>query len=499
MCCPLTSRPLPRGERTPLRVFAGKMPIPSPLGGVRLPPIPSPLGGEGQGEGLKQTILIFCLALLSAWGSMAHAGPFTVGLLPGNEQEYRTASRYAAASPDTSITNLRSSAVPVGTSPTCSVLIVSARSVSLPEIEACRAYVAGEGTLVVMGRGGEFEDRDGNGRLSSADKRVWAFAELCGVTTSNGEGWYESVRIWGYAPFFLGWKDLGPHAWPRQRGEAILVFSCTGAPFASGMFFPKGTQHKTHGETYSTYRARRCVGESVYLSVRKIAGRAAIFVAENLLVGPDPPLRGRLLGSLLSPLVLSLASERCPDLPLPRGGDGNLVANGDMERVGATPGVAGTNAVVEVPMGWDMNTWGGGTYRVFAGRDDGGNRYYSGRYEGEEGVAQNSACVLRYHHFLDIPRLGLSYRVQYRLRSSREVRVGLWGKRRDGQPWRCPVTTAPIGTNGWTSHSQTFRMPAAMLGGAEALPVLWLDFSIHGGGWVDLDDVRLTVTAPPPR
>jgi len=433
-------------------------------------------------------------ALILSAATLARGAPFTIGLLPGSDAELEQVRQHQGDAPNVVVRDLRPDLAESATPDRCRVIVATSVLVTERQVEILQDYVAKGGVLVVMGKAGERVDADADGRLSGKDPRVWAFAKLCGVSVSNVVGSLKSLRIWGYSPFFLGFQELGPLELAPVETSALLVFCEDAVPFASVRFEPKPARVVEGCAEHGWYRATRCFGEALYLSRKRVGPGAAIYVAENLLAGGLSGWRRLLLANLLTPLALALAEGPAPALPVLAGADGNLVFNGDMESCCTIiDGEKNNSAAVpyQTPAGWSYNTWGGGIYEIRAREHEGGGRYFSGAYRGDAGVAGNSACVLRWRHFLAVPRLGAPHRLRHRLRCDREVRVGLWGKLRNGRVWRHSIAVLSGSAEGWREYDHTFKVPLISLGDSEPELGFWLDFAMSGDGRIDLDDVVL--------
>lgn len=442
-------------------------------------------------KSLNQTIrLLSAIATAAATASAA----FTLGIVA----EPDAVDRCQALGSDngSQIIDIRDAERLADGTETCAALLVSKRLLTRQQTDACRRYVADGGVLVVFGRAGEYEDTDADGKLGQADKRVWALADLCGVSMTGAEGQFHSLRIWGYSPFFLGFNKLGPLELPHVAVPAALASDVTATPFASADFEPTPTARTEDEAVYSWYAATRCTGEAAYLTVARHEGvGTVVFVAEDLLaVDQMTTWRGTLLQNLLTPLLLALATERAPPQPALTDREGNLIRNGNMENVWRVAQPAPKNAAATpylAPAGWSYNTWGGGCYVIAGDTDTDGNHVYSATFQGDAGVAANSTCVLRYRHFLAVLQPGSDYELSYRLRCERQVRVSLWGKLSGKQSWRLHVASVPGTVAGWHHQRHAVRVSITEYGNAQPQLGFWLDFSMTGDSRLDLDDVTL--------
>lgn len=417
----------------------------------------------------------------------------TVGVVAQSDREFRVAAGVAKQSPEVKLVNVGAKAEP-GKLASCGVVIVSAPFLTKTATDALDAYARKGGMLVVMGRAGEYEDRDANGRWSKGDKRTWALSELCGVQRLGAAGDFETLRVWGPHPFFMAFQRYEPFALHKGKAPGVVAVANDATPVASGVFIPSGLRRKGKPEMWSWYAAARACGESAFITVRRLERGGVVFVAENLLLAQATPYQKVLLHALLSPLVLTVRQGQLPPMPEVAAKDGNLVFNGDFERVALIYDAYSKNAAkppFRYPFGWQYNSWGGGAYKLTAKPvGKGVGSYFSSEYAGKAGDAASATCVLRYRHYCYHPRAGADYALSYRIRATRPVRVGLWGKLTNGKPWRCPVGVVKNRGKDWQAHEQTFRVPRAVFP-APPTRSFYLDFAVSGGASIDLDDVVL--------
>lgn len=440
-------------------------------------------------------VLIFGPALAACLVSAvcsASGKVFDVGVFPNNGAEFRRIVSVAKEDPGVTIANLRDAkhaGQPMGA---YNVILATARFMKEAEAEALRRYATEGGLLVVMGRSGEYEDNDGDGKKSPGDRRAWALSKLCGVSRAGSQGGFRFLRVWGHHPFFMGLPVAEPVAL-AEPGRLGALTRCEGAaPLATGFFRPTARRLGDGRDAREWYAASRACGESVYMTVKRAGKGTAVYIADDLVGNRATPVRKMVLRRVLSRLSLALGPGQPPPEPILGADDGNLVYNGDMEDVCVVTNEYSGNAAkapFDFPLGWRYNTWGGGKYRIAAVREKGGNWFCSGVYCGEAGVAANSACVLRYHHFSHRPRPGGSYTLSFRVRSDRAVRVGLWGKTVSGKPWK--VSVARLEKRDWRRYSLSVRIPPNAFGAEESQFGFYLDFAISGAGRIDLDDVML--------
>ena len=432
-----------------------------------------------------------CLAAVLSSGA---DGTFNIGVVANSSAEFKRILSTAEKDAGARITNLRTSKRREADRLECQMVVATARFMKKAEAEFLRQYVQQGGLLVAMHRAGEYEDNDGDGKRSPGDRRVWAFSKLCGVRRQGGGGRFRFVRIWGHHPIFTGLQSAAPIDLTAGKGKGTITVCESAVPIASGYFEAASTRKVKNRRAYGWFQASRTMGECPYFTVKRYENGTAVYIADDLSAGGATPQQKAVLRSLLSSLALTLRQGQLPAAPLLADKNGNLVYNGNMENVGVVlDAYSGNDAKppFDFPLGWWYNTWGGGRYEIMAKQDDGGSWYYSGKYTGEPGVAANSDCVLRYRHFAFRPRVGKAYTLSYRLRASKKIRVGIWGRLASGKGWRRPIASAQTKGDGWHKQKHTFRIPADVFPGDSARYGFFLDFALSGDGRIALDDVVL--------
>ena len=430
---------------------------------------------------------------------VAAADDPVMGVVANSAKEYAALAPARSAAAVMKLADLGQADLATADLTAYAAVLVSAQVLPKSKTDALGAYVDQGGLLVAMGRAGEYDDSDGDGKRSPGDRRVWALSKLCGIHRSGVAGRFQTWRVWGRDPVFMAFPQQGPADFSGNRLAGTLCVCETASPYASGRFVPGSTRQVGGRKAYGWYHASRCVGESAYLTVRHHGRGAAVYVAENLADPGANASQKALLRALLSSLALTLRGGSPPPVPLLANDQGDLVTNGDMQDVCTiVDRYAGNDAKppFPFPFGWQYNSWGGGKYRIEAKPQGEGGWYYSAVYTGTEGVAANSACVLRYQHFTFAPRLGRTYALSCALRSDREVRIRLWGKLVSGSPWRVLIATVQADPAPWRTVAHRFTIPATALAGSQMRPGFWLDFTISGKGHIDLNDVRLREVAP---